>query len=701
MFTPFFEPAAVAVIGASRTPGKVGHDIVRNLLDAGYAGRVLPVNPKADDVLGLTCYPSVAEAPGSIDLAVLAVPAPHVPGVIDECGAKGIPAVIVISAGFKEAGPEGARLEQELAAKCRRHGIRCIGPNCLGIINPHERMNASFSPAMPPPGNIAFFSQSGALGTAVLDITVSEAIGLSRFISYGNKADVDETDLLRALAQDPRTKVILGYLESIDEGRRFMDAASEVTRLKPVVVFKSGRTNAGARAASSHTGSLAGSDATYDAAFRQCGVIRANTVAELFDYARAFAAHGPPRGNHIAIVTNAGGPGIIATDAIESSGLQMAVLSDETRARLAAGLPPQASSRNPVDVLGDARSDRYRLALDAVCADDGVDCILVLLTPQTSTEPELTADAIAAAAAATDKPVLATFMGSASVQEGCELLEKKGLATFGQPDRAVAALDAMHRYGRWLQTPRQDPPHHDLDEEAITDVLASARERSRAVLGEREARRIVEACGIALPRSILAADEDAAVRAAREVGYPVVLKVSSDDILHKSDADGVRLGLADDEQVRVAFREVMAGAHGCCPEARLDGALVQQQAREGREVIVGMNRDPQFGPVVMFGLGGVHVEVLKDVVFRVAPLTADDARQMIDDIRSAPILRAFRGEPAADTEALAPCLTRVAQLAVRFPEIAECDLNPLLVYPEGQGVMAVDARFGLAPPQRR
>jgi len=695
MLRSFFDPASVAVIGASRTPGKVGHDVVRNLLEGRYPGRVYPVNPKADEVLGLRCYPSVTQVEDPVELAVIVVPAALVLGVLDECAAKGLQSVIVVSSGFKESGEDGAELERRLAERCRLAGIRCIGPNCLGVMSPLTHFNASFGAAMPQPGNIAFLSQSGALGTAILDVAVGENIGLSRFVSYGNKADVNETDLIEALGDDDQSDVILGYVESIDDGRRFIEAASRVARRKPVIIFKAGRTSAGAQAATSHTGSLAGADSAYEAAFQQCGVLRVRTVEEFFDYARAFATRKLPAGNCVAVVTNAGGPGIIATDAIEASRLRMAELSPATRRAIAEELPPQASTRNPVDVLGDARPGRYRAALEGVLADENVHAVLTILTPQTSTEPIPTAQALATAAAGTDKPVLAAFMGSASVREAWDVLDECGVPNFEQPDRAVAALAALARYSAWLRTEPAPAPRHKFDEAAVRRIIGEAPAKGQVTLAEREARNVAAACGIPLPRSVFAADAGSAVAAADEIGYPVVVKVSSDDILHKSDAGGVILGVGSADAVRDAVRKVTAAARAYKADARVDGVLVQQMALPGREVIVGVKRDAQFGPVIMFGLGGVYVEVLRDVTFRVAPLTMQDAEEMIAEVRSARVLGPFRGEPAADVKALAECLTRVSQLALDFPQIAECDLNPVRVYPEGRGVVALDVRFGL------
>jgi len=696
MFESFFNPSSVTVIGASHTPGKVGYDVVKNLIEGDYEGHIYPVNPKGGEVLGLTCYPSVGDIGGEVELAIISIPAQFVLDAVEQCARKGIRAVIIISAGFKESGKEGARLEQQLAERCSREGIRCIGPNCLGVMSPVSHLNASFGATMPQPGNIAFFSQSGALGTAILDVAVGEDIGMSRFISYGNKADVDETDLIEVLGDDDQTDVILGYVESINDGRKFMDVAARVTRKKPVVIFKSGRTSAGARAASSHTGSLAGADSAYEAAFKQCGVFRPATVQEFFDLARAFAAKKLPPGNAVAVVTNAGGPGIIATDAIENSRLVMASLSEKTQQTLSQQLPPQANFRNPVDVLGDAKADRYRLALDAVARDDSVSSILTILTPQTSTEVEKTVEAVVEAAKGTRKPILTAFMGSMSVRLSWRMLDHRGIPNFTQPDQAVKALEALYTFSEWRKGQPARPPSYDFDVAAIRRTLEEAVSSGRKTLAEREARNIAAACGIALPQSIFAASEQAALDAAERVGYPVVVKISSDDILHKSDAGGVKVALTSADAVREAYGSVMASARAYKADARLDGVLVQEMAPKGREVIIGVNRDPQFGPVIMFGLGGIYVEVLKDVTFRVAPLTMDDARAMIAGIRSAKIFQAFRGDPPADIEALAGCLTRVSQLAVQFPQLAECDLNPLRVFPEGQGVMAVDVRFGLA-----
>ncbi len=694
-FRSFFEPEAIAVIGASRTPGKVGYDVVQNLQEGSFAGSVYPVNPKADEILGLPCYSSILEVPDDTELAVIVLPAKLVPSIVDQCGEKDIPSIIVISAGFKEVGEEGAKLQEELKRRCEANGIRCIGPNCLGVISCSAGMNASFSNSMPLAGDIAFISQSGALGTAVLDFTLLEEMGISRFVSYGNKADVDETDLLAALGHDEETSVILAYMEGLENGPRFIQTATEVSRKKPVVVLKSGRTGAGAQAASSHTGSLAGSDAAYDAAFTQSGLIRARTTAQFLDLARAFSFQGAPSGNRVAVITNAGGPGILTTDAVEESDLTMAELSEETRKRLSDCLPPQANINNPVDVLGDGKADRYKWATEIVLEDPNVDSVVVVLTPQTSTEPTATAEAVIELAQETEDTVIASYMGGESVQEGVGKLEKGNVPNFETPERGIETLEAMYHYNQWRSKKKPETPSFDFDTEAIEKALSAAAKRDMDTLGERYAQDILKAAGVQVPESKLAPTPGDAAACAERMGFPVVLKVSSDDILHKSDAGGVKVGMQNAGEVKEAFAEIMDSAREYNPTADIDGVLVQQMVEGGTEVIVGMNRDPQFGPMVMFGLGGIYVELLKDVSFRVAPITPADASEMIDEIRTSKMLQGFRGQPVGDLEALQDCLMRIAQLAQQYPQLAECDLNPLKVFPEGQGIMAVDVRFGL------
>ncbi|MFW6138493.1 MAG: acetate--CoA ligase alpha subunit [Spirochaetota bacterium] len=695
MLEKFFAPESVALIGASRSPGKVGYDILKNMIDGGYEGKVYPVNPKAGEVMGIKCYSDVREIPGQLDLAIVVIPSKLVPASVDQCAEKGVPAVIIISAGFSETGEKGAALARELEERIKKYKLRVIGPNCLGVISLPSKLNASFSGLLPERGNVAFISQSGALGTSILDVAVGEKIGISRFISYGNKMDINESELIQALSEDGETDVILSYIESIDNGSHFMGVASEATRKKPVIVMKSGRTSAGARAASSHTGSLAGSDSSYDAAFRQCGVIRARTITEFIDYAVAFSSQKPPRGNSVAIVTNAGGPGIIATDAIETSRLEIAELQPETKKTLAENLPPAASVHNPVDVLGDADAERYGRALEIVERDKNVDAVLIILSPQTMTDIEGTAEVVTRAASKTDKPVMASFIGSKMMTRAYEIMRGKKVPDFVQPERAVRALEMMLVHRQWKKKPAERVQKIEGNKKAVEEVIREAREKGMKALGERQARKIVESYGIRLPRSIHAPDEDQAVKAAKEVGFPVVMKISSEDILHKSDAGGVKLGLNGEEEVRKAYKEIRDAAFSYKQDAKIDGVLVQEMVQGGTEAIVGMSRDPQFGPVIMFGLGGIYVELLKDVSFRVAPLKKSDAGEMINEIKAAQILEGFRGTRPSDTEALKECLVRVSQLALDHPEFTECDLNPIKVFAQGEGLVAVDVRFGL------
>jgi len=691
----FFRPSSVAVIGASRDPEKLGYAVLANLKNGGFPGALYPVNPKAGEILGLKAYPTVLDIPGPVDLAVIVIPYPLVPEALRQCGEKGVPAAVVISAGFREAGREGLERELELVQIARQYHIRLIGPNCLGVIDTHTPLNATFAAGMPPGGPIAFMSQSGALGTAVLDMALAGRIGFSRFVSLGNKADVNEVDLLEAWEDDPGSKVILAYIEGLPDGQKFMEVARRVTRKKPVVAVKSGVTRSGARAVSSHTGSLAGSEAAYHAAFRQAGVIRAESMEHLFDLALAFAYQPLPRGDRIAIVTNAGGPGILATDALEHAGLQLARLRPETVQALMADLPSAASAANPVDVLGDALADRYEHALRLVLADPGVDGVLVIVTPQAMTQIEETAHVVGRVARETEKPVLGCFMGESRIAAGIAILQQYGIPNYPFPERAAAALAAMVRYRQERERPSYAPTHFEADTAAVRKVLDEARSQGRVSIGDAEARAILEAYGFPLPPSHLAATPEEAIAAAEEMGYPVVLKVASPDILHKTDVGGVRLNLRSPADVRDAFDLIVYRASRYVPGARIWGCLVQKMVPPGREVLIGMSRDPQFGPLVAFGLGGIYVEALKDVVFRVAPFGPEEAAEMIREIRSYPLLEGVRGEPPADHAALVDALCRVSQLVTDFPEIVELDINPLVVYEEGRGAVALDMRLVL------
>ncbi len=693
MLEALFSPRSVAVIGASRSEGKLGRSVLKNLVQYGYRGPVYPVNLKADEILGLRCYARVSDIPHDVDLAVIVVPSRFVPEVMADCAAKGVKAAIIISAGFREVGPEGAKLEREVVEIARKSGMRLLGPNSLGLIDTASSLNATFAASMPERGEIAFMSQSGALCTSILDWAGPAGVGFSKFVSLGNKADLDEVDMLEAWRDDERSRVILAYLEGIAEGRRFMDVARGLTKEKPLIVVKSGTTSAGSRAVSSHTGSLAGSEAAYNAAFKQCGVIRARSVEELFDYSVAFAYQPLPQGERVAIITNAGGPGIMAADACEKEGLALAALTAETIERLRSHLPTAASLYNPIDVLGDALADRYRLALEAALQDANVDAILVLLTPQAMTQIEETASSLVEASRRSAKPILACFMGGERVAPGVEILNRGHVPNYQYPERAVRALAAMCEHRQWREQEIELPVAFTVNRAQAEAAIEKARAAGRLRLGEMEACQVLSAYGLPLPKAALARSAEEAVASAEEIGYPVVMKVVSPEILHKSDIGGVRVGIQSASEVRDAFDLITYRATKYMPGADIWGILVQEMARQTREVIIGVTKDPQFGHLIMFGLGGIYVEALKDVTFRVAPLTPSEARAMITEIRSYPLLSGVRGERPADIDSIVDCLLRVSQLVTDLPEIVELDINPLMVGEVGQGALVVDCRM--------
>jgi len=691
----FFDPQAVAVIGASRTPGKLGHSVLRNVLQNGYTGAVYPINPKASALLGVRCYPSILVVPGPIDLAVILVPSEQVPRALIECGEKGVKGAIVISAGFREMGREGRKREREIVEIARRYAMRLIGPNCLGIIDTISSLNASFASGMPGRGTIAFMSQSGALCTAVLDMALAEQVGFSRFVSLGNKADADEITFIKAWKDDPQTRVIMAYLEGIEHGREFMHVARQVSQLKPIIVIKSGTTNAGSRAVSSHTGTLAGLESAYEAAFGQSGIIRARSVQELFDYSIAFARQPLLHNDRIAIITNAGGPGIMAADACERAGLRLASLAVESMSLLRNSFPAAASVLNPVDLLGDALADRYRLTLEAVVDDPNVGGIIVILTPQAMTQVEETARVVGEQSKRSGKPIFGCFMGSETVKPGVRLLNGYMVPNYPVPERAVAAMAAMIKYRRWREQPPLALESFEVDRGRVHQILKRVRAEGRVAIGDVEAREIMDAYGIPTPRTFLARDPEEAVRFADEIGLPVVVKIASPDILHKTDVGGVQLNILDLDHVRDAFDLTTYRAKRYMPDAGIWGCLVQEMVVGGREVIAGMNRDPHFGPLMMFGLGGIYVEALHDVAFRVVPLDRRVAREMVREIRGHNLLRGVRGERPSDLETLAEVLLRLSQLVADFPSIVGFDINPLVVFEEGRGVMGIDMRLVL------
>lgn len=697
---PFFNPQSIAVVGASSDPAKLGHAVVKNLVDGGYVGNarnVFPINPHADKIVGLRAYPSVMDVDQPIDLAVIVIPYPAVPEALRLCGEKQISAAIVISAGFREAGRQGLERELELVDIAHEYGIRLIGPNCLGVIDTVTPMNASFSAGMPPGGPMAFMSQSGALGTAILDWAQAGRLGMSKFVSLGNKADVSEIELLDAWADDPDSNVILIYTEGLPDGQAFMRAAREASRQKPVVAVKSGVTQAGSRAVSSHTGTLAGSEQAYRAAFRQAGVLRAESIEDLFDLARAFGHLPPLRGDRIAIVTNAGGPGILATDALERSGLRLARFQPEIIRSLETELPDAASAANPVDVLGDARADRYRFALEKVLSSPDVDAVLVILTPQAMTEIDGTAQAVVEVSRDAEIPILTCFMGEARIESGLHILAKSNVPNYSFPERAAVVLSAMRRYQEYRAQPLPVIESMDADQSVVREVIRRVRSEGRVTIGDSEARDILTAYGFPIPPSELAESADEAIALASDIGYPVVLKVASPDILHKTDAGGVKVDIEGPDDLRDAFDLISYRTARYFPEARLWGCLVQKMVPKGLEVLLGMNRDPQFGPLVTFGLGGIYVETLKDASFRLAPFSRSEAEDMLNEIRARALLDGVRGQPPVDKKALIDSLLKVGQLVTDFPEITELDINPFVVYGQEQGGIALDMRLVLTP----
>jgi acetyl coenzyme A synthetase (ADP forming)-like protein len=708
---PLFRPRAVAVIGASRERGTIGAEIFHNLVRNGFQGAVFPVNPKATVVQSVQAYPSIAAVPGPVDLAVIVVPAAAAVGVLDECGHAGVRAAIVISAGFKETGEEGAARERALTACARGHGMRLVGPNCLGVLNtePAVRLDATFSPTYPPPGRVGFSSQSGALGLAILEYATQLNIGISQFVSIGNKADVSSNDLLEFWEHDPGTDLILLYLESFGNPRRFTRIARRVGRRKPIVAVKSGRTRAGMRAAASHTGSLAGSDAAVDALCLQSGVIRTDTIEELFDLAILLANQPVPRGPRVGIVTNAGGPGIMASDACESHGLEIVPLAEATVAALRAFLPREASVRNPVDMIASASPENFERTVRLVAGDPGIDALLAIYVPPVVTRPLDVAQAIvrgsaaaaheAAARGEAPKPVLTCFMGSHGVPEGLRSLHEGQIPSYAFPESSAIALARAVRYGRWRSEPEGVVRRFEVDRARADAQVAAARARATpgatVWLDPGETAAMLAAYGLATPAARVAADADQAVEAARAIGFPVVVKLVSSTLIHKSDVGGVALDLRSEAEVRDAIAGMMRRLDARGMRDRMEGVLVQPMLREGLEAIVGMAQDPSFGPLIMFGLGGVQVELLKDVAFRVHPLTDRDARELVRGVRGFPLLGGWRGSPPGDIEAIEEVLLRVSQLAGDHPEVAEMDLNPVRVLPPGRGCLVVDARIAV------
>jgi acetyl coenzyme A synthetase (ADP forming)-like protein len=686
---PFFEPAVVAVIGANRARGRIGSEILHNLLVSGFSGTLVPVHPEAREIEGLTARPRVCDIEGRVDLAVIAVPAATVPAAVDDCIAKGVKALVVISAGFAETGGPGTALEAGLVEKIRAAGIRMIGPNCMGIINtdPAVRLNATFSPVYPPAGRVAFSTQSGALGLAILEYVARRKLGMSTFASIGNKADVSSNDLIQYWASDARTDVILLYLESFGNPRKFSQIARRVGRRKPIVAVKAGRSSAGARAASSHTGARATSDALTDTLLRQSGVIRTHTLEEMFDVAALLANQPIPNGPRVAIVTNAGGPGILAADACEANGLQVTSLAPETAAGLRAFLPAAASVANPVDMIASASADDYRRTIELVLADPGVDSLLTIFIPPIVTAAEDVATAILAASSGSAKPVLSTFMGV----QGTLPLSK--IPTYTFPESAAVALAHVTQYGEWRARPLAEPPVlPGFNRDAVRGVVTAALARGGGWLDPGAIGELLAASGIKAAESRVVHSADEAERVAGEVGLPVAIKGLGSSLLHKTEEKAVKLGLADGAAVRAAYRDLETRLGN-----RLDGVLVQRMIGGAVEMVVGGLNDPALGPVIMAGTGGVFVDLLGDTVFRMCPLTEPDAAEMIEDLKGRLLLRGYRGAPPADEDAFRQLLLSASQLLDACPEIEEMDFNPVMVL--RKGAVAADVRIKIGLPR--
>lgn len=692
----FFNPASVAVVGASREAGKVGFEVLSALHQAGFQGQLFPVNPKTDEILGLRCYPDLVAIGETPELVVIVVAAAVVPTVMKQCAELKVKAAIIITSGFREAGPDGAELERRVIDIARRAGIRVIGPNCIGVMSPHSKLNASFAGELPKPGKIAYFSQSGSLLAAIVDMATATDTGFSRLVSIGNKADVDELDLIRVLGEDSKTAVIAGYLETIADGDAFIRHAERISREKPILLIKSGVTASGAKAAYSHTGRLAGTEHAYECVFERAGVIRCESIKSQFDLARAFASQPLPKGPSVAVIANAGGAGIMAADAIDREGLTLASFSEDTAARLSAELAMVASVSNPIDLLGDALSDRYEAALAAVLQDPAVETCLVMMSPHATTDCVLTAETIVQVARTYDsKPVLACFLGAERVRTATEVLRAGGIPQYDSPEGAVAAIRAMVRYAKWRQRPKRVVKLFPVNRRKAERIVEKHLRQGPLELSEMQAKEVLQAYGFVVPRGAVATSADQAASVATQIGYPVVLKVWSPQIIHKTEVDGVKTGLYTEQAVMDAFDLMMYRIPRKRPDVRIPGILVEEMCSKGEEVILGMNRDPRFGALMMFGMGGRLVEVLEDVVFYPAPLTADEAKEMLVSTRTYQLLRGVGSEEGVDIDAIAEGLQRLSQLVTEFPQIREVDINPFVVGPKGTTPIAVDAMMAL------
>jgi 4-hydroxybutyrate---CoA ligase (ADP-forming) len=693
----FLNPQSIAVIGASEKPG-VGKAIFSNIIN-GYKGKIYPITPSNPTVFGINAFKSVIDISEDIDLAVIATPNKTVPQVMEEIGKKKIKGVIIVSAGFKEVDESGALLEKQIGDIGKQYGIRIIGPNCLGImsLSQSSMMNATFLKITPEVGGIALVSQSGAICAATVEDAIAQGIGFSKVISMGNKVDMDENDILELLSEDDDTKVIVMYLEDIHDGKRFMQIAKRITKekKKPILVLKSGRTPEGAKAAMSHTGALMGSDETYDALFKQSGVIRVDTMQELFETSTAFAKQPiPPLNGGVVIVSNAGGPAIISTDACSKYGLKMADIS-QSESKIAKVIPPHGSARNPVDIVGDADFNRFEKVLNEILSNDKVSAVVTMCTPSATLDYNELAKTIIKTSKDSGKTMLAALMGLAEGIENKQILSDGGIPHFMYAEPAIRTLEAMYRHRRWIEKEDTPPKKFEVDKTKARDVLENVIKSNRMNLLEEEGYEILKAYGFSTPKKFLTTNEEEAARAAQEIGYPVVMKIVSPQIIHKSDAGGVKIGINNQQEAIKAYNEILLNVKKYKSDAEIKGVLVQEMIGSSKETILGAKRDPLFGPLIMFGLGGIYVEVLKDVIFRIAPIDEQQAKEMVESIKTIKLLKGARGEKESDIDGIVESIQRLSQLVTDFPEIEEFDMNPLLVLEKGNGVRAVDVRIGL------
>jgi len=693
--SPFFNARGVAVLGASSKPNKLSYGILENLLQYGYQGQVYPINPNAKSILGKKAYPSVSDVPDPVELAVIVLPVGLVLESLEQCGARGIKAVTIVTGGFREVGEGGKKLEGQCMEIARRYGMRIIGPNCVGTMAIHTGLNSTFIMGMPDLGPIAFISQSGAICGGVVDLVLESHFGFSYFTSLGNEMDVTETDMLEYVAMDPRVKVVAMYVEEVKDGPRFMEVARKVSKDKPIVLLKAGKNNAGAKAISSHTGSLAGSYTAYQAAFKQSGMIEVDTLADLFNLAWAFGCQDLPTGNKVAIATNAGGAAALASDALALYGMDLATISPKIQQTLRTKLNPSAQVSNPIDMLGGAEPQDYEWALGQASLDPNVDALHPILVPQSLVDTMGVAQAWVKVAKETKKPFLACLMGAASAREATAYLNQQKVPAYQYPDQGPRVFGGMLQYQNILKQKSFEPMTYSASvssTRAVSDVLTAGV----GSFGEEQTRKILQAYEIPVVPGDLARNADEAVQIADRVGYPVVLKISAESILHKSDAGGIALNLKNVEDLRVAYDRLISHIQEIAPSARIFGAMVEKMAPKGLELIVGIKRDATFGPMVLFGSGGVLVEMFKDVAVGIAPLSKEDAIEMINSTAAGRMIQGFRGSAQLDQEALLDIVCRLAQLAIDHPEIQEIEINPLILYPEGHGALALDSRTILA-----